>query len=65
MRCAKPKPVRNKIDLTDPSQVRSLKKRLRISDDDLQSAVGRVGNSIAAVSKETSKKTPVTEAVSV
>ncbi len=38
--------------MADPSQVRCLKKRLGISADDLQHAVGKVGNSIAAVSKE-------------
>jgi hypothetical protein len=36
MRHAKPQPVRNKIDLADPGQTRSLKKRLGISADDLQ-----------------------------
>jgi Protein of unknown function (DUF3606) len=52
MRRIKPAPIRNKIDLADPRQVRLLKKRLGISDDDLQRLVGKVGNSIAAVSKE-------------
>ena len=59
MHRAKPQPVRNKIDLADPSQIRSLKRRLGISADDLQRVVE--GNSIAAVSKELQKKTPVTE----
>jgi hypothetical protein len=62
MRLTKLQPVRNKIDLADPSQVRSLKKRLHKSADDLQRAVGKVGNSIAAVSKELQSMTPVTEA---
>ena len=48
----KRQPVRNKIDLADLSQIRILKKRLGISADDLQRAVEKVGNSIAAVSKE-------------
>jgi hypothetical protein len=52
MRRLKPAPIRNKIDLADPRQVRLLKKRLGISVDDLQRLVGKVGNSIAAVSKE-------------
>jgi hypothetical protein len=60
MRHARPQPVRNKIDLADPSQIRSLKKRLGISADDLQRIAGKVGNSIAAVSKELQKKNPVT-----
>jgi hypothetical protein len=59
---AKPHSVRNKIDLSDPSQVRCLKKRLGISAGDLQHAIGKVGNSIAAVSKELQKVTPATDA---
>jgi predicted RNA-binding protein YlqC (UPF0109 family) len=65
MRHAKPPPVRNKIDLADPCQIRSLKKRLGVSADDLQRVVGKVGNSIAAVSKELQKQVPVTAAVPV
>lgn len=61
----KPHAVRNKIDLSDPSQVRSLKKRLGISAGDLQHAVAKVGNSIAAVSKELQKATPATDAMAV
>jgi hypothetical protein len=52
MRHAKPQPSRNKIDLADPSQIRTLKKRLGISVDDLHGVIGKVGNSIAAISKE-------------
>ena len=61
MRHTRPQPVRNKIDFADPCQARSLQRRLDISADDLQRAVEKVGNSIAAVSKELQKKTPVTE----
>jgi Protein of unknown function (DUF3606) len=63
MRHSKPPPIRNKIDLADPSQVRGLKKQLHTSADDLQRAVGTVGNSIAAVSKELQKKSPATAAL--
>jgi hypothetical protein len=63
MRHTRPPPVRNKIDLDDPSQARCLKKRLGISADDLQRVVGKVGNSIATVSKEVQKAAPATEAV--
>jgi predicted RNA-binding protein YlqC (UPF0109 family) len=63
MRHARPAPVRNKIDLADPSHARCLKKRLGISADDLQRVVGKVGNSIAAVSKEVQKAAPATEAM--
>ena len=52
MRHARPQPIRNKIDQTDPSQVRILRRRLGISADDLQRVVEKVGNSIAAVCKE-------------
>jgi hypothetical protein len=52
MRRVKPKPTRNKLDLADPAQIRFLKKRLGISVKDLRGVVGKVGNSIAAISKE-------------
>ena len=55
MRHAKSQPIRNKIDQTDPSQVRILRRRLGISADDLQRVVEKVGNSIAAVCKEIEK----------
>jgi hypothetical protein len=45
-------PVRNKIDLTDPGQVRAWTRRLRISADALNTVVAKVGNSVAAVTKE-------------
>ena len=65
MHRSKPHAIRNKIDMADPSQVRCLKKRLGISADDLLHVVGRVGNSIAAVSKELQKATPAMDAVAV
>jgi hypothetical protein len=52
MRHAQPQPIRNKIGLADPSQIRILRRRLGISADDLQRVVAKVGNSIAAVCKE-------------
>jgi Protein of unknown function (DUF3606) len=52
MRRAKPQPVRNKIDLSDPTQIRAWTRRLGITPDDLKRMVEKVGNSIAAVSKE-------------
>jgi len=67
MRHASPQPIRNKIDLADPSQIRVLKRRLGISADDLQRVVAKVGNSIAAVCKEIEpqKAPPVTEPIAV
>ena len=63
MRYAKPQSFRNKIDPADPSQIRSLRRRLGISASDLQRVVEKVGNSIAAVCKEIElqKAIPVTE----
>ena len=52
MRRAKPLPARNKIDLADPAQIRVWTRRLGITADDLRRVVGKVGNSIAGVSKE-------------
>ena len=45
-------PVRNKIDLTDPSQVRAWTRRLGMSVGALKAVIDRVGNSVAAVAKE-------------
>jgi uncharacterized protein YjcR len=59
MRRAKHPVIRNKIDLTDPNQVRSWKRRLGVSAEDLQRIVEKVGDSISAVTKEIElKKTP-------
>ena len=52
MRRVKPPPIRNKIDLSNANEMRVLKKRLGVSDDDLRRIVAKVGNSIATVSKE-------------
>jgi Protein of unknown function (DUF3606) len=45
-------PLRNKINLTDSAQVRAWARRLGVSADELKAAVEKVGNSIAAVTKE-------------
>jgi hypothetical protein len=45
-------PIRNKINLADPAQVRAWTRRLRISADVLKCVVGKVGDSVAAVTKE-------------
>jgi Protein of unknown function (DUF3606) len=52
MRRIKPPSIRNKIDFSDANQLRVMKKRLGVSDDDLRRIVEKVGNSIANVSKE-------------
>ena len=48
----KSQPIRNKLDLTDKTQVRLLKKRLRLSETELTKIVDKSGNSIAAIAKE-------------
>ena len=52
MRTRKPRPIRTTLDLADEAQVRSVRKRLSISNDDLARIVAKIGNSIAAISKE-------------
>lgn len=56
MRRAKPPSLRNKLDLTDRTQVRLVRKRLGMSDAELNEIVGRIGNSIAALGKEVALK---------
>jgi hypothetical protein len=45
-------PIRNKIDPANPAQIRAWTRRLGVSADALQAVVDRMGNSIAAVTKE-------------
>lgn len=52
MRRSRQLTTRNRIDLDDARQTRSVRRRLGISDDDLHRLVARVGNSISAVAKE-------------
>jgi hypothetical protein len=59
MRHTKPPTTRNKIDVADASQIRILKKRLGVSSDDLHRIVMKVGNSIAAVTKEIESRKPL------
>jgi hypothetical protein len=59
MRHTKPLATRNKIDVADPSQIRILKRRLGVSSDDLHRVVAKVGNSIAAVTKEIECQKPL------
>ena len=46
-----PRPIRNNLDLTDRAQMRLVRKRLGLSDAELTAIVGRIGNSISAISK--------------
>jgi Protein of unknown function (DUF3606) len=52
MRRVKQQPIRNKLDLSDHTQVRLLRKRLHLSDFELINIVDRVGNSLSAIGKE-------------
>ena len=45
-------PLRNKINLAEPTQLRAWTRRLDISADALKAVVEKVGNSVAAVTKE-------------
>ncbi len=44
--------MRNKLDLRDRVQVRIVRKRLKVSEKQLVGLVEKVGDSLAAVSKE-------------
>lgn len=48
--------ARNKLDLTDRVQVRIVRKRLKVTDEQLARLVETAGNSIAAVNKEATVK---------
>ena len=52
MRTRKPRPVRTTLDLADEAQVRLVRKRLGVTNDDLLRIAAKMGNSIAAISKE-------------
>ena len=56
MRRSTPKPIRNKLDVTDRAQMRLMRKRLGLSDAELTVMVGRIGNSISAISKEVTQQ---------
>ena len=63
MQSEKAPAIRNKVDLLDAGQVRILKKRLGISEEDLIRIVEKVGDSIATISKEVEfEKTTKTKA---
>lgn len=56
--------ARNRLDLNDRVQVRIVRKRLKVSDQQLSQLVQTVGNSIAAVTKEANARkgiAPVSE----
>ncbi|MGJ4886178.1 MULTISPECIES: DUF3606 domain-containing protein [unclassified Bradyrhizobium] len=56
MRRPKIQPSRNKLDMTDQAQVRVVTKRLKMSPGELTEMVERIGNSIAAITKEVAQQ---------
>lgn len=52
MRQQKVRPIRNTVNLADAKQVRAIKRRFRVSEEELARIVSKIGNSIAAVGKE-------------
>ena len=48
----KPTMFRNALDLRDKVQVRVLRRRLKLSDPQLNTIVRKSGNSLAAITKE-------------
>ncbi|UQR65802.1 DUF3606 domain-containing protein [Bradyrhizobium sp. C-145] len=47
-----PRPIRTTLDLTNAVQVKSVRRRLRISSTDLVRIVDKIGNSLTAIEKE-------------
>ncbi|MCA1434929.1 hypothetical protein I6F33_18395 [Bradyrhizobium sp. BRP20] len=47
-----PRPIRTTLDLANAEQVKSVRRRLRISNADLVRIVEKIGNSLAAIEKE-------------
>jgi DNA-binding XRE family transcriptional regulator len=48
----RPSYFRNSVDLRDKVQVKVLRKRLKLSDEEFASIVRKSGNSISAITKE-------------
>jgi hypothetical protein len=63
MQRAKHPPIRNKIEMDDPAQVRAWTRRLRLPANELKEVIEKVGNSVAAVTKEVElQRTPPPDA---
>jgi DNA-binding XRE family transcriptional regulator len=54
----KPTYFRNSLDLRDKVQVKMLRKRLGVSDEQFADLVRKSGNSISAITKEATRATP-------
>ena len=53
----KPTYFRNSLDLRDKVQVKILRKRLKVSDEQFADIVRKSGNSISAITKEAARAT--------
>jgi hypothetical protein len=47
-------PLDNSLNLSDRAQVRTIRRKLRLSEAELTALVDKIGNSIAAINKEVS-----------
>jgi hypothetical protein len=54
----KPTYFRNSLDLRDKVQVKVLRKRLKLSDEQFAGMVRKSGNSISAITKEATSASP-------
>jgi hypothetical protein len=52
--------ARNRLDLNNRVQVRIIRKRLKVSDEQLAKLVRTAGNSITAITKEASSRRRLT-----
>lgn len=52
LRLRSPRPIRTTLDLADAKQVKSIRRRLGVSDADLVRIVDKIGNSLAGIQKE-------------
>ncbi|WP_342739736.1 hypothetical protein [Bradyrhizobium sp. B117] len=52
LRAKSSRPIRTTLNLADAKQVKSVRRRLDISDADLVRIVNKIGNALAAISKE-------------
>ncbi|WP_271567716.1 DUF3606 domain-containing protein [Bradyrhizobium sp. CCBAU 11386] len=59
MNRSRPVYFRNSLDLRDKVQVKTLRKRLKLSPDQFADALRKSGNSISALVKEASAARPV------
>ena len=55
----KPTYFRNSLDLRDKVQVKVLRRRLKLSDEQFAGIVRKSGNSISAITKEADRAAPV------